>query len=58
MSRLADSPEILAAIKRKATHNALMMHTYGTKAEFEPGKVVLDFDQECKAIKQRQLRYS
>jgi hypothetical protein len=57
MSRLADSPEVLAAIKRKATHNALMMDTYGKKAEFVPGRVVLDFDHECRVIQKRRLRY-
>ena len=38
MSRLIASPQIMAAIRAKAYRNAIFHNTYGTRAEFLPGK--------------------
>lgn len=57
MPRLDESPSVLAAIKEKAQQNAIAQSTYGKRAEFSSGKVIVDFESHCVAVLKQRLRY-
>lgn len=57
MARLVESPLQLERIRLKALHNSVSLATYGTKAEFKPGRTIMDFESQCESIKRLKLRY-
>jgi len=47
MPRLPETKEVLDAIRLKAYQNSKKMKTYGTRAEFDLGRGVVSFAEQC-----------
>lgn len=56
MPRLVESEETLRIIKQKALRNSKSQNTYGKRASFNVGPIVISFEERCQIDRHLQTQ--